>query len=274
MHSRNISRLAVGVVLYGNSAEELKRLTTSLDVASDYGSKFSLHWFDNTNKPEYARMLAAQGIGPVRSNGKNLGFGTAHNRLMEEVFAKTDCDAYVCLNPDAIVHPAMFDEMLAQANRMHRPGLVEARQFPSEHPKPYDMVTYATPWCSGCSLLITRQCFEVTGGFDENLFLYCEDVDLSWRARHFGFDIAIAPQALVQHFTETRPPGGNVAREMLRAGAYLAAKWGNDDFKAICEREFKNFTGKKLPKQRFTPMRDVKRIADFSHLFHFAKARW
>ncbi len=274
MVARSASRLAVGIVLYENSDAELQRVRTSLEVAAEHGTPFSVHWFDNTNRPEFTARLEAAGITPVRSAGKNVGFGTAHNRLMQELFAGPGYGAYVCLNPDAVVHPAMFDELVAQQHRMKRPGLIEARQFPCEHPKPYDVKTHATDWCSGCALLVTRQCFEATGGFDENLFLYCEDVDLSWRARRLGFDIAIAPRAMVQHFTEDRPPGGNVAREMLRAGAYLASKWGNREFKAVCEREFKNLTGERLPKQQVTPIHDTKRIADFSHLFHFAEARW
>lgn len=51
----------------------------------------------------------------------------------------------------------------------------------------------------GCALLLSARCFAVTGGFDEGLFAYYEEVDLCLRARAAGFQILCAPEALVRH---------------------------------------------------------------------------
>jgi len=55
-------------------------------------------------------------------------------------------------------------------------------------------------WLSACSLLITREALEATGGFDERFFMYWEDVDLSFRIKDAGLDLAVADDAFVTHF--------------------------------------------------------------------------
>jgi hypothetical protein len=47
-------------------------------------------------------------------------------------------------------------------------------------PKYYDPVTLETSWISGACFVLKRSVFEETGGFDESVFMYGEDVDLSW----------------------------------------------------------------------------------------------
>jgi GT2 family glycosyltransferase len=53
-------------------------------------------------------------------------------------------------------------------------------------------------FCGGaCALL--RTAVEAVGGFDERLFLYYEDTDLSWRLRRLGWTIRYAADAIVRH---------------------------------------------------------------------------
>ncbi len=55
--------------------------------------------------------------------------------------------------------------------------------------------------------------------FDESLFMYCEDVDLNWRARLVGFETAYAPDAVVFHHLSATAGGVlasyHVGRNML-----------------------------------------------------------
>jgi GT2 family glycosyltransferase len=51
----------------------------------------------------------------------------------------------------------------------------------------------------GCALLVTRRCFEATGGFDEQIQVYYEDVDFCLAARRRGFALVVAPEAVIYH---------------------------------------------------------------------------
>ena len=52
---------------------------------------------------------------------------------------------------------------------------------------------------SSAALLARRSIFMDLGGFDPNLALFRDDVDLGWRARVAGFSVLCAPRALVFH---------------------------------------------------------------------------
>src|ERR1700688_1212024 len=115
---------------------------------------------------------------------------------MREAFAD-GAEFYLALNPDGKLHPDALVEMIAVARRNQGRALIEAAQFPEELPKSFDALTFDTPWASGCCLLVPARIFDSIGGFDENIFLYFEDVDLSWRARAAGYAVKHAPRALI-----------------------------------------------------------------------------
>lgn len=48
-------------------------------------------------------------------------------------------------------------------------------------------------------MLVRRSLFEALGGFDEELFMYCEDVDLGYRIRLAGGACGVIPDAVVAH---------------------------------------------------------------------------
>jgi len=125
----------------------------------------------------------------------NLGSARGHNRLLEEF----DHDFVLFLNPDVYMSPFALAE-LALFMSDSRVGIAEARQIPLEHPKSYDQHSGDTSWASTAGALVRREVIEATGGFDaDSFFLYCDDVDFSWRARLAGFRVIHQPTALIFH---------------------------------------------------------------------------
>ncbi len=53
--------------------------------------------------------------------------------------------------------------------------------------------------CGG-AMLVRRQPFLESGGFDEDFFAYYEDVDLGWRLWVLGYKIVFAPRSITYHF--------------------------------------------------------------------------
>jgi len=73
---------------------------------------------------------------------------------------------------------------------------------------------------SGCCLLIKRQVFEKIGFFDEEYFMYYEDVDFCFRARMTGFKLGIADRAIAHHHIK-RSAKGTKLMEYYLAGNHL-----------------------------------------------------
>jgi GT2 family glycosyltransferase len=54
-------------------------------------------------------------------------------------------------------------------------------------------------WVTGCCMLLRRECVEHVDGFDEDFFLYYEDVDFCHRARAAGWGVWYEPGISVVH---------------------------------------------------------------------------
>lgn len=126
-----------------------------------------------------------------------LGYGGAINHLFEQVAPP---DRFFIINPDTVLAPD-FSRLLLERLAHGRVGIAEARQWPSEHPKEFDPVTFETPWASGACLAVASRAFDEAGRFDPGFFLYCEDVDLSWRVWIAGWKVVYVPDALCEHHT-------------------------------------------------------------------------
>ncbi len=64
--------------------------------------------------------------------------------------------------------------------------------FTHDRPQPVD-------WVSGCAMVIRRSAWERLEGFDPQFFMYCEDVDLCYRAWQQGGQVWYFPQPVVTH---------------------------------------------------------------------------
>jgi len=133
----------------------------------------------------------------IKFNEKNIGFGAGIN-----YGSKLSNSEYLfILNPDTIVDKYCLLNLIKYAINDKYCAIWEARQLPFEHPKFYDPLTLETIWSSAAAMLIKREIFERVKGFDENYFLYVEDVDLSFKVRNLGYCCRYIPEAIVYHFT-------------------------------------------------------------------------
>lgn len=142
------------------------------------------------------------------SVGKNIGFGSGHNDNLKKAtsafFLVSNVDLTFELESIAIiVDTALHDD----------PNVAswEFRQKPYEHPKFYHPVTLITTWSSSACILFRRSALEKIGGYEEKIFLYGEDVELSYRLRDHGFILKYCPAAVCWHYSyayahEIKPP--------------------------------------------------------------------
>jgi GT2 family glycosyltransferase len=112
------------------------------------------------------------------------------------------------LNPDTELEDGCLERLFDRIKTDPRIGVCEARQQPREHPKAYDAKTGETTWCTGAAVLLRRKAFEEVAGFDDRIFfMYCEDVDLSWKFWSRGWKCIYVPEAIVRHYTQDLMPG-------------------------------------------------------------------
>lgn len=203
--------LRVQTVLYGNPATATRRSLTSLaracqqakqdgilgTVSLYVGDSSSLPALNATERAELEATLVDHGIDSFQYDffDANLGSAGGHNRLLT-LFEQ---DLLLVLNPDVVADPFLINELFLPLDEP-LVGVVEARQLPLEHPKPYDHGTGETPWVTTACALVRRTVLDQVGGFDaESFFLYCDDVDWSWRARLAGHRLVLQPSARVFH---------------------------------------------------------------------------
>jgi GT2 family glycosyltransferase len=73
----------------------------------------------------------------------------------------------------------------------------------------FDDDVYIWGGCGG-AVAYRRAMLDDVGLLDEDLFMYCEDVDLNWRAQLAGYKCVFAPQAVVYHHLSATG-GGEIA---------------------------------------------------------------
>jgi len=180
---------------------------------------------------------------PVRvvETGVNVGYGAGANRGV----ARCEAEFVLVCNPDLVVEVdslRLLSDALVADGRLAIVGpkvlgadgsrYPSARRFPdlieaaghalagliapnNRFSRRYRMTelpaqeTTWVDWVSGSCMLVRREAFEQLGGFDEEYFMYAEDVDLCWRAHRAGWGVAYVPEASATHLggvsTSARP---------------------------------------------------------------------
>lgn len=62
-------------------------------------------------------------------------------------------------------------------------------------------------WISGACILTTKQLYQRLGGFDKNIFMYMEEVDLLYRAKKKGFNTFFYPDSQIIHLGSASSTG-------------------------------------------------------------------
>lgn len=246
--------IAALTVLYGNTPSSLHRAVAAFDNSVRLGEEaglsdgFVLAFGDASPEPvlDEATVEAWNEAYPhvtitYTFFDENTGTSRGQNRLSRQ----TSSDLILLCNPDVVVDGRSLWRMAALLDEPTT-GLVEAKQLPVEHPKDYDLGSGRTSWGSGAFSMVRREVFEQVGGFDEDtFFLYCDDVDLSWRIRELDLEVLIQPGAVVFHGKQLSTGGEWVPTEAERyysaeAALLLAHKWSRPDLVAKILTDFKS----------------------------------
>lgn len=202
--------IAALLVLYRPNEAELISALEALAASRRMGVPIRAILWHNDEGPAGTPGLAPaldtlrrQGLPIHVSRGRqNLGFGRAINASLGHVSEPF----ILLLNQDAIPEPDSISRLWREAMSSDASCAAwEMRQIPYEHPKDYDPVTGETGWFSGAAVMLRTAALRSVGGFEPRFFMYCEDVDLSWRLRCAGWRLRYLPRCAVVHRTYDVP---------------------------------------------------------------------
>lgn len=205
---------------------------------------------DNDGVVETDKTLFIQNTNPK-------GFGANHNAA----FAHTTEPFFCVLNPDIELPTNPFPALLAALNvgcaSVLAPAVVNsvgsledsARHFPTlgqlatkllgGHDGRYALQPTQGPmpvdWVAGMFMLFRAQDFKAIGGFDENFFLYYEDVDICTRLWKAGRPVMVCPQVQVVHNAQ-RASRKNLQFAKWHAASmarYFLKHWGRFPRKSV-----------------------------------------
>ncbi|MFT3877010.1 MAG: glycosyltransferase family 2 protein [Propioniciclava sp.] len=207
---------ALIVVNYGSS-ELLRQNLRAVSTAVPEIAVYVVDCF-STEAEQAAVGDLAEGCGwhPVLLS-ENVGFGAGVNRGAELALSR-GAEVLLVLNPDAVldrcavlglIEAVNREPMSMVAPRVVRPdgstwaeamdlhlddGSIAAERFRARHPgRP------RRRWLSGACFAISAQLWRRIGGFDEDYFLYWEDVDLSYRVLAAGGELVVDHSILATH---------------------------------------------------------------------------
>ena len=201
--------IEVLVVVYRPDTTQLRALLASVLQASNEGVPLTMRlWHNDGDAPltgevsELYRDAREGGLSLTIGGGEgNLGFGSGINRMLRD----SQASHVLALNQDAIPEAGALAELWKYAaHDDEKVAAWEMRQIPFEHPKAYDPVSLDTEWVSGAAVLLRASAMREVGGFEPRIFMYGEDVDLSWRLRCVGYRLRYIARAAVVHHTYSR----------------------------------------------------------------------
>jgi GT2 family glycosyltransferase len=79
------------------------------------------------------------------------------------------------------------------------PGLFSSRRKPGEKSSVANENVSFPEWVSGSVMMMRKEVFDKLDGFDEDFWMYSEDVDLCRRARDLGGEIAFFSNIIIEH---------------------------------------------------------------------------
>jgi N-acetylglucosaminyl-diphospho-decaprenol L-rhamnosyltransferase len=196
---------------------------------------------------------------------ENLGFGAANNVGMDAARG----DLFLLLNSDAWPVGDAIERLEAFAAARPRAGIVGPRLSNPDGSLQRSVRGWPTPWrlateylflrrlgrrtralnafygagfdhesvrvvevVKGAVMLVRRDAYEATGGFDPSFFMYGEEMDLCFRVGRAGWEVVFDPGAEFVHVGGVstgarwgeRPSFGPMRREQLRGHLRFVAK--------------------------------------------------
>lgn len=227
------------VVLNYNGRELLEQYLPSV-LASTYGNAEVVVVDNGSDDGSVAFLREQFPEVTVVANDENVGFCRGNNAGARAV---PDADYLWFLNTDVRVEPDALSTLVEHVeatpktgiavpriNEMDRPEVIQSlgydfgvdsvpRPRDSGRTMPSNPEPHAVTYGSGAALFVRRSVWDEIGGFNEEAFMFEDDVDLGVRCWHRGYRVEVVPDSVVYH-----EQGGSTGESTPPRVAYHAAR--------------------------------------------------
>ena len=225
-------KLSASIVLYNTKIDELKRV---IDSYFAYTGEKQLFLVDNSptdSLKEIVKIYPNNDIYYIFNN-ENMGYGKAHNIAIKKSIEQ-GLSYHIILNPDIIIEKGSLEKLTEYMEQHPEVGNImpkiiypngELQYLCKLLPSPIDLIFRRfipikrwkdaineryelhsfgydkiknIPNLSGCFMFLRTEALKKVGLFDENIFMYLEDIDLNRRI-HSKYKTIYYPDAIVIH---------------------------------------------------------------------------
>ncbi|MGB5965975.1 MAG: glycosyltransferase family 2 protein [Sulfurimonadaceae bacterium] len=252
-----MSPLTASIVIYNNAPEVLdKAISSFLDTKLDV----RLYLVDNSQTDQLRAVWSDPRITYV-FNGKNLGYGTAHNIAIKRAIAQ-EGRYHLVLNPDIYFEKGVLETLQGYMDANPDVGLVMPKVlYPDGReqrlckltPGPKDQfcrrfmpirsllekrneryeLRFAdfsqemnVPFLSGSFMFLRIDALKKVGLFDEKIFMYLEDADLCRRLHRHYRTMYYPKVSIVHEFFKGSHRSWRLMFYHIRSALYYFTKWG------------------------------------------------
>ena len=234
-HQSNHARSTLGIVIVSYNVKYFLRQCIESIYRSAFDQDFSVIVVDNDSKDGSVEMVRDSFPEVVCiANQENLGFGKANN----QGFAQLDCDYVLILNPDTIVQENTFQVCYDFLEKNKSYGAVGVKLMDgSGNYLPESKRGFPTPLnalfkltglsklfsksalfnsyylghrsaedrqdvdvLTGAFTFIRKQLLDDIRGYDEDYFMYGEDIEMCYQIKQRDKKIAYLPETSIIHF--------------------------------------------------------------------------
>ncbi|MHB1459895.1 MAG: glycosyltransferase family 2 protein [Armatimonadota bacterium] len=219
------------IIVNWNSCDSIRTCLSGLQARLD--ERHEVLVVDNASSDGSVEMIRSEfpwvHVLPQAMNlgfggGANVGAAASQGQFLlflnpDSTAAELDADALVdamkkhadtgiagirVLNPDGSLQMSCRRFPIYEAGLFRNTML--GRLFPNNrYLKAYLMLDFQhdriqpVDWVSGCAMVVRKACWDTLQGFDERFFMYCEDVDICWRAHKANWQVQYLPVTSVHH---------------------------------------------------------------------------
>ena len=224
-------KLSASIVLYNTKIDELKKVINSYFAYKGEKQLFLVDNSPNDNLREIAKIYPNDVF--YIFNNENMGYGKAHNIAIKKSIEQ-NLPYHIILNPDIIIEEGTLEKLTSYLERHPDIGNImpkiiypngELQYLCKLLPSPIDLIfrrfipfkkwkdtinkryelhafeydkIMNIPNLSGCFMFLRTKALKKIGLFDENIFMYLEDIDLNRRI-HSQYKTIYYPDATVIH---------------------------------------------------------------------------